>query len=115
MVWITAMLQSYEDIILAGMIKKGYTVSAASFNSTVFDHDSNRPSYLIAFRADYLHEEVTAAKVHSDLLVVLREIKVLYYSVCVSALAESCYVGTNIVLPTPPFLLNPSPNSKNYN
>lgn len=116
--WVTCMLKDYEDIIIGGMVKKGYVVSVAATNGEVTSGSKDNPAVVVSLRIDCPKEETKAADVHKDLLEVLTEKSFYYYSVVVSALSDSCWVGSNIALPqknkpVPPPL--PVPDKSNLN
>lgn len=101
-VWITCMLRSYEDAIVAGMVKKGYIISVVAVDGKLTSGDSGRPAVVTTFRVDTGKEETMARDVHKDLLEVLREKNMLYYSVVVTAYTDACWIASNITLPQPP-------------
>lgn len=117
-VWITCMLPSYEDSITAGMVKKGYHVGPAADDNVVTLFKKENASALITLRVASGNEELTAQKVHEDIVGVLNENSFLYYSVIVSACTMCCWVSSNIVIPQrasviPPPL--PTPDKSNLN
>jgi hypothetical protein len=116
--WVTCMLKSYEDAIIAGMVKKGYVISVIATNGEVTSGSKDNPAVVVTIRVDSTKEETEAKDVHKDLLEVLTEKKFFYYSVIVSALADSCWVSSNIILPKqdkpiPPSI--PEPDKSNLN
>lgn len=113
-VWVTCMLADYEDRIIAGMVKKGYHVSAASGNEVSVKYD-NGASVLIALSIETSKEEKQAVDINKDIMDVLKENNFLFYSVIVSARAGSCWNGSNIRLPqktqaVPPPIPEPEPD-----
>lgn len=100
-VWITCLLESYEDRIIAGMVKKGYQVGPAASGGQVSIKYDNGASVLIALRVDSSKEDVKAVEISKDIMDVLKDNNFLYYSVIVSALTSSCWNGANVVLPKP--------------
>jgi len=116
--WVTCMLKSYEDTIVAGMVKKGYVVSIAATNGEITSGSKDNPAVVVCFRVDSTKEETQAKDVHKDLLEVLHDKKLFYYSVIVSALCDSCWISSNISFPkqdkpVPPPL--PEPDKSNLN
>jgi len=100
--WITALLPAYQDLIVAGLVKKGYMVGPAAKDGKVSISTENSAATLIAlsiYKAD--GEETSANKIYEDVLVVLKEIKAYYYSVIISHSYEATWAGSNFSLPKP--------------
>lgn len=116
--WITALLPSYQDSIIAGLVKRGYMVGPAAKDGQVTTSVENNPAALIALSI-YKAEDTDVNKIYEDVVGVLHDIKARYYSVIISHSYEATWVGANFSLPvknsvvekstaTPP----PIPNSK---
>jgi hypothetical protein len=99
-VWITAMFRDYEDLIIAGVVKKGFSVGPAAKDNKVTSGAANAASVVIALKVDS-STIIDSAKLHDEITSVLKENKMLYYSVLVSSPADCCWNGSNIVLPEP--------------
>ncbi len=96
--WITALLPSYQDGIIAGMVKRGYMVGPAAKDGKVVSSTSNNPAALIAISV-YRAEETTVNKIYDDVAAVLHEMKARFYSVIVSHSYEATWVGANFSVP----------------
>lgn len=115
--WVTTILPSYQDGIIAGLAKKGYMVGPAAKDGKIVSTKEDAPAALITLSV-YKAEETSAAKIYDDLIKVLQEMKVLNYSVIVALCNEATWSGPNIRLPKeekaqPPPL--PSGAKKNMN
>lgn len=97
--WITVITPLYSDRVIAGMVKKGYTVSAAAGNGEICLSRKDSPASLITLKVSSNDENISVVKIHTDLLDVLKEIKALQYSVIVSAMADCCWCNSNITFP----------------
>ena len=114
-VWITCMIKDYEDLIVANVIKKGYTVGALQEGGKLTLGEPDRAAVVISFSA-YSHTDSKKTKdVYADVLSILTEHNMFYYSVIVSVYtSESLWISTNIaprkkVEELPPI---PSPDKK---
>jgi hypothetical protein len=96
------MLREYEDLIVAGMVKKGYVVSIVAVDGQLTAGQPGRPSVVTTFRVDTGKEGLQAKDIHKDLIDVLHEKNMLYYSVIVSAYVDACWMASNITFPKPP-------------
>lgn len=117
-VWITCMLESYQNDIIAGLVKKGYHVGPAAEDNTLTLHSKGNASILLAMKVSSSDEELMASKVNDDVKEVLNGNNFLYYSVVVSACTNCCWMSSNITLPekapvVPPPL--PTPDKSNLN
>lgn len=115
-VWITCLIQGYEDKIITGMLKKDYTVSLSTPQG-ITTGEPNHLSVVVSFSVYTRKEKVKAADVYADLSAVLQEHKISYYSVVVSAMVDSTWCCGNMVLPDkPPVPETPRPEpNKNLN
>src|SRR5512143_1016525 len=93
--WVTCMFREYEDVIVAGMVKKGYVVSVVAVDGQLTSGHESRPAVVTTFRVDSTKEETMAKDIHADLLAVLHDKKVLFYSVVVAAYVDACWIGPN--------------------
>jgi hypothetical protein len=111
--WITAVLSSYQDKIVAGMVNKGYMIGAAAKDGIVTLANKNTaPASLIGLAVYKLEESTatSASKVYEDLSEILFEIKAYYYSVIVSASSDCTWAGANFNIDSPKS--DPEPESK---
>lgn len=95
--WITALMPTYQDGIIAGMVKRGYMVGPAAKDGKVTTSD-NTAAALIAISI-YRAEETNVNKIYDDVVAVLKDMKAYYYSVIVSHSYEATWVGANFNLP----------------
>ncbi len=96
--WITALMPSYQDGIIAGMVKRGYMVGPAAKDGKVTTSVENNPAALIAISV-YRSEETTVSKIYDDVVAVLQEMKAYYYSVIISHSYDATWAGANFSLP----------------
>ncbi len=114
--WVTALLPTYQDGIVAGMARKGYMVGPAAKDGLVITptHEGS-PAVLYALGV-YRGEETNVHKIYNDLVAVLKDVKAHYFSIIISLSTEATWIGTNVVLPVaeekPPV---PPASKKNMN
>ncbi len=97
--FITAMLASYQDGIVAGMAKRGYMIGSASKNGKLVEGVwPDAPSVVIALGV-YKPEETTAAEIYKDIDEVCRDMKTCVYSIVISYAHEAVWQGPNFLLP----------------
>ena len=96
--WITALLPSYQDKIVAGLASRGYMVGPAAKDGKVATVTDNCPSVLFALSV-YKEEETNVNKIYEDVVAVLDEMKAYYYSVVISLSHEATWVGSNFQIP----------------
>lgn len=99
--WVTCMFRDYEDLIVAGMLKKGYTVGVVAADGKLTHGGDTKPAVVTTFKIETRDETKKASDIHTDLQAVLAEKKVLYYSVIVCAQVDACWGTSNIDLPQP--------------
>src|SRR5271166_4573884 len=87
--WVTALLPSYQDGIVAGMARRGYMIGPAAKDGKVVSptHEGS-PAFLFALSV-YQQTETNVGKIYEDLLAVLQEMKTHYFSVIVSLSTEA--------------------------
>jgi len=98
-VWVTALLPSYQDGLIAGLVQRGYMVGPAAKDGKVSMAVEGCPAVLIALSVYKQEEEVDVKKIYEDVLAVLTEIPARYYSVVISLSHEATWVGANFTLP----------------
>lgn len=115
--WITILTPRYADSIIAGMVKKGYAVSAVAGNGEVLLAKEGNPSAIITLKITSVAETTSSSSVHKDLMNVMDELKGYYHSVIVAPYNDCCWCGTNIVLnkATPPPLPTVKADKSNLN
>lgn len=98
--WITGMMPSYQDGIVAGLVRKGYMVGATSRDGNVtFINGEDEPATVFAIMV-YRHSEANCEKVYEDVNLILNEMKALCYSIIVSpGFSEAIWMGPNFKLP----------------
>jgi len=114
-VFITALISSYEDMIIAGLVKAGFQVSSLAEDNTVTIGNDDSISVMIALRID---TEIDGAIVVIDEVKnVLKELKIVYYSLVVTESADCSWNISSIKLPKalPPPLPTPVPNVRKPN
>lgn len=87
--FVTCMFKDYEDLIVAGMLKKGYTVGTVASDGKLTHGGEGHPAVITTFKIETRDETKKATDVFKDLIAVLAEKKVLYYSVVVSAYVDA--------------------------
>lgn len=99
--WITCMLESYQDSIVAGLIKKGYSVGQASDGKIPvnYEHQVSAVLTLTLFKLD--SPEIIAKEVYEELSAVLTEMKGYFYSVVVAETTNATWAGSNIFVQPP--------------
>jgi hypothetical protein len=115
--WVTALLPSYQDGIVAGLAQRGYMVGPAAKDGKVAVSMENCPGVLFALSV-YREEETNVNKIYDDVVAILLDMKAYYYSVIVSLSHEATWVGPNFQIPAknkalPPPL--PPTTKKNMN
>lgn len=113
-VWITCLIKEYEDAILGGLVKRGYSVSAASDKLSI----ASEASTVIGLKVTTSNEEVTASDISKVIKEVMDDHKFLYHSIVVSPAAGGSWYGSNISLPKKPTVVPPSiptPDNENLN
>jgi len=115
--WITVLTPRYADGIIAGMVKKGYAVSAVAGNGEILLTKESNPSAIISLKITSVAETINSANIHKDLMNVLDELKAFYHSVIVTPYNDCCWCGSNILLQktVPPPIPNIKPNKSNLN
>jgi hypothetical protein len=96
-VWITCLIKEYEDAILGGLVKRGYSVSAAGVDAKLSIQEES--ATIIGISISTENEEAAASDISKVVKEVMDEHKFLYYSIIVSARAGASWYGSNIVLP----------------
>lgn len=96
--WITALLPSYQDGIISGLVNRGYMVGPAAKDGKVVTSVENNPAALFALSV-YRAEETDVNKIYEDVVGVLSDMKARYYSVIISHSYEATWVGANFSLP----------------
>lgn len=98
--WITCMLESYQDTIVAALIKKGYTVGLTSSDKVILNHE-NQVSAVIALTLYKMRDEdIIISKVYEELGDILIGMKAYFYSIIVSESNNATWTGSNIFLPS---------------
>ena len=108
--WITVLLPSYQDKIVAGLVKHGYMVGPASKDGKVAVTSENSAATLIALSIYRPNgEETDVNKIYEDVLGILKEMKAYYFSVIISHSYEATWVGSNFTVPKPKAADKPPP------
>jgi hypothetical protein len=111
--WVTALLPSYQDGIVAGLASKGYMVGPAAKDGKVTLGGNNCPAAIIALTV-YCAEETTTLKIYDDMIDVLTKMGASIYSVVISESYKATWGGSNFSLPAKPKAnpFRPSPDTK---
>lgn len=119
-VYVTALIPTYEDMIIAGLVKKGYRVGPLAETNEVTVTTPDSICAIIALRLDVNDDEGdtivhSAAELHEKIEAALQELKIFYYSLIVTESADCCWNISNIRIPKalpPPLPINVrKPNS----
>jgi hypothetical protein len=114
-VFITALISSYEDMIIAALVKKGFQVSPLAESNQVTISDKDSVCAMIALRIDTDME--IAYEIHNEIQEVLISMNIVYYSLVVTESADCCWNISNIRVPKalPPPLPTPTTNVRKPN
>lgn len=114
-VFITALISSYEDMIIAGLVKAGFQVSSLAEDNTATIGDDDSISAMIALRIDT--EMAGAIVVIDEVERVLKDLKIVYYSLVVTESTDCSWDISPIKLPKilPPPLPTPALNVRKPN
>lgn len=96
-VFITALISSYEDMIIAALVKKGYQVSPLDESNQVTIGGDDSVSALITLRIEV--DMQNALDLQTEIQKVLKELKVMYYSLIVTELVDCAWNVSSIKLP----------------
>lgn len=112
--FVTALVEDYSDKLIAGMVTKGYSVSAAFPGNHTAISVEDGASSLIVFHLYNGKEGVTCDTVHKELVDLIQEERMYVYSVVVSERSATTFAGTNIITPKKPQppALPPAPSEK---
>lgn len=107
------MLQSYQDGIVAGLVKRGYVVALASGEKSSTNRE-DQVSALIVLTVYKLDDKMSTSKLYEDLAFILTDIKAYFYSVVIADSTTSTWVGSNILLQPEKEIpqLTPAPDTK---
>lgn len=114
-VFITALISSYEDMIIAGLVKAGFQVSSLSEDNIATIGGDDSLSSVIALRIDT--EMDGAIVVIDEVEKVLKDLKIVYYSLVVAESTDCSWSISSIKLSKalPPPLPTPVPNVRKPN
>ena len=94
-IWITAMVQSYESIIITELVNKGYTISAANIKGKVAIQTKNNAGCVIALIVD--KASVNHKDICDDIYDILKLNKMMFYSLIISETSSnSIWQSSNI-------------------
>lgn len=102
--WITALVASYHDGIIAGMAKKGYMVGALSKDGMTLSPGEASSALITINLYHRQNVDIEIDKVYKDVSDVLDEMKARYFSIIISLATESRWYGSNfniISVPAP--------------
>jgi|SRR5580692_1444386 hypothetical protein len=105
-VWITCLMPEYEGRIVAGLVKKGYSVGPLAKDIPVCHAPIKNCGSVLLVLTVYCGDEKTSAnKVNEDLLAVMNDEKIFFFSCIVTEYTNNLsYAGCNIQInkPSPP-------------
>lgn len=115
--WAVVLTPSYTDGIIAGMVKKGYTVSSTAAKGEVVISKEVNTSAVISLKITSTFEGSNSGTIYKDLMDVLNDLKAFFYSVIVTPYVDCAWCGSNIVLnkPTAVAADTVKPNKSNLN
>lgn len=99
-VFITALIPQYEDMIIAGLVKKGYQVCPASLTNEVTSGGQDSVSAVIALRID--SEARDSTELHVVIQQLLLDLKIVYYSLMVTVATDCCWNASGLSFPKAP-------------
>jgi hypothetical protein len=105
--WVAMMLPDYANDIVAGMVRKGYSVCPATENEQlVHSKKGGGPANLLIIKVDSREKgtakdsaKVSAKTVGRDFSNVLANVKAKYYTAIVTEAGDGWFEVTNIELP----------------
>jgi hypothetical protein len=104
--WITCLLPEYEGRIVAALVKKGYSVGPIAKDIPVCHMPIKDSLAALLVLTVYCGDEtITADKLNRDLLYIMDQEKLFYYSCIVTEYSNNIsYAGCNIQInkPSPP-------------
>jgi len=98
--WITAPDASYEEIVVAKLVERGYAISAADGKATSLKSD-NGFSVLIALRVERLSgKEFAVNELNTDVMSIINGAKGKHYSVIITVFAlDTMWIASNAGVP----------------
>jgi hypothetical protein len=94
--WITCLLESYQDAIVAGLIKRGYTIGLSG-RGNVNQH--NQFSAVLSYSLYKLDDpDLTAPGILKEIGIILSDMKAYYYSIVVAEGNNAAWAGSNIIV-----------------
>lgn len=102
--WINVILESYQDRIIAALVKKGYTVGPASLTSEIVASNKllskDLPAYMIALHVSKISDKnLTTHTVFDDISNILVDEKIYCYGVVITKSAlDANWCGSNFDL-----------------
>lgn len=97
--WVSVLIPSYQDAIIAGMVKKGYSIGIVSNSGTIADSSEGKAATLLSFRIETYKNDVGAKEIFKDLMEIMTANKFYYYSIIITILSDSSFIGSNIIVP----------------
>lgn len=95
-VFITALISSYEDMVIAALVKNGFQVSPIAETNIVTTGNTDSVSAIIALRID--SDDQNAFQIHTEVEKVLSGLRILYHSLIVTESADCVWGISNIRL-----------------
>jgi len=111
------MLSSYQDGLIAGLVKKGYNVGPSSGDGNIGIGTENQPSFLISLTLYKVNGQITAQSIYDDCMGILTAMKAYFYAIIVAQAYDSTWTGCNFNMPNKKTAAPPPlpPNKSNLN
>lgn len=97
---ITLLLPNYDNDIIAGMVKRKYSVEPGVDNGSITVVRNACSLCLFKLSCPFKTKKIDATSISDDLLEVLKENKVKYHSYFISEVGDAAYNIGNIILPS---------------
>ena len=98
LLWITTLVMEYEKTIVTGLVKKGYTVTAAAGSGKITTGTKDRSGVVIALVVS--KSDATTQDISKDLLDIVGENNLYYHSYVISENTQKAiWNSSNIVIP----------------
>ena len=99
---VTVLMAEYADKLIAGMVRKGYTVAPALAGGEVTITQENRAAALVVFTVYTGNKDATTKTVSDHLVEVTKEQGLFIYSSVIFEYCNAMFGGSNFSLPEKP-------------
>jgi hypothetical protein len=99
--FITALMPSYQDDIISGLLGKGYMVGPAAKDSKVIAPSTEGGAAALIVLSVYKKDgaECDINLVYDELIAIFHDLKIHFFSIVITVACEATWVGSNIRLP----------------